>query len=93
MKNCTVSIHDDSMFEPEEQFRVFLGHPLGNHWSGARVGKNSMATITISNDEDGNRNSNVHLLYIAFTNHAIISVLKNERATKMPTDNSPALYL
>uniref|UniRef100_A0A8C0P6N5 Fraser extracellular matrix complex subunit 1 n=1 Tax=Canis lupus familiaris TaxID=9615 RepID=A0A8C0P6N5_CANLF len=52
MKNCTVSIHDDSMFEPEEQFRVYLGHPLGNHWSGARIGKNNMATITISNDED-----------------------------------------
>ncbi|XP_058403319.1 extracellular matrix organizing protein FRAS1 isoform X7 [Diceros bicornis minor] len=52
MKNCTVFIHDDSMFEPEEQFRVYLGHPLGNHWSGARVGKNNMATITISNDED-----------------------------------------
>nr|CAI9707391.1 unnamed protein product [Rangifer tarandus platyrhynchus] len=52
MKNCTVYIHDDSMFEPEEQFRVYLGRPLGNHWSGARVGKNHMATITISNDED-----------------------------------------
>ncbi|KAM7157358.1 extracellular matrix organizing protein FRAS1 isoform 1-T1 [Molossus nigricans] len=52
VKNCTVSIHDDSMFEPEEQFRVHLGTPLGNHWSGARVGKNNMATITISNDED-----------------------------------------
>ncbi|XP_013371586.1 PREDICTED: extracellular matrix protein FRAS1 isoform X1 [Chinchilla lanigera] len=52
VKNCTVSVHDDSMFEPEEQFRVHLGHPLGNHWSGARIGKNSMATITISNDED-----------------------------------------
>ncbi|KAM9238088.1 extracellular matrix organizing protein FRAS1 [Dugong dugon] len=52
VKNCTVYIHDDSIFEPEEQFRVILGHPLGNHWSGARVGKNSMATITISNDED-----------------------------------------
>ncbi|KAM5339144.1 extracellular matrix organizing protein FRAS1 [Glossophaga mutica] len=52
MKNCSVFIHDDSMFEPEEQFRVHLGHPLGNHWSGARVGKNNMATITISNDED-----------------------------------------
>ncbi|EGW11615.1 Extracellular matrix protein FRAS1 [Cricetulus griseus] len=51
-KNCTVYIHDDSMFEPEEQFRVYLGHPLGNHWSGARVGKNSVATVTISNDED-----------------------------------------
>ncbi|KAG8515151.1 Extracellular matrix protein FRAS1, partial [Galemys pyrenaicus] len=52
MKNCTVSIHDDSIFEPDEQFKVYLGHPLGNHWSGARVGKNNMATITISNDED-----------------------------------------
>ncbi|XP_070468854.1 extracellular matrix organizing protein FRAS1 isoform X1 [Equus przewalskii] len=52
MKNCTVFIHDDSMFEPEEQFRVYLGHPLGNHWSGARVGKNNMATVTVSNDED-----------------------------------------
>ncbi|XP_029400865.1 extracellular matrix protein FRAS1 isoform X3 [Mus pahari] len=51
-KNCTVYIHDDSMFEPEEQFRVYLGHPLGNHWSGARIGKNSVATVTISNDED-----------------------------------------
>ncbi|XP_037685994.1 extracellular matrix protein FRAS1 isoform X5 [Choloepus didactylus] len=52
VKNCTVYIHDDSVFEPEEQFRVHLGHPLGNHWSGARVGKNNMATITITNDED-----------------------------------------
>ncbi|XP_060043899.1 extracellular matrix organizing protein FRAS1 isoform X2 [Erinaceus europaeus] len=52
IKNCTVSIHDDSIFEPEEQFKLYLGHPLGNHWSGARVGKNNMATITISNDED-----------------------------------------
>ncbi|XP_012928771.1 extracellular matrix protein FRAS1 isoform X2 [Heterocephalus glaber] len=52
VKNCTVYVHDDSMFEPEEQFRVHLGHPLGNHWSGARVGKNNMAIITISNDED-----------------------------------------
>ncbi|GAB1289869.1 Extracellular matrix organizing protein FRAS1 [Apodemus speciosus] len=51
-KNCTVYIHDDSMFEPEEQFKVYLGHPLGNHWSGARIGKNSVATVTISNDED-----------------------------------------
>ncbi|KAK7830950.1 hypothetical protein U0070_018494, partial [Myodes glareolus] len=52
VKNCTVYIHDDSMFEPEEQFRVHLGRPLGNHWSGARVGKISVATVTISNDED-----------------------------------------
>ncbi|XP_069341542.1 extracellular matrix organizing protein FRAS1 [Eulemur rufifrons] len=52
VKNCTVYIHDDSVFEREEQFRLRLGHPLGNHWSGARVGKNSAATVTIANDED-----------------------------------------
>ncbi|XP_042534078.1 extracellular matrix organizing protein FRAS1 [Dipodomys spectabilis] len=52
VKNCTVYVHDDSMFEPDEQFRVYLAHPRGTHWSGARVGKNNMATITISNDED-----------------------------------------
>ncbi|XP_025062352.1 extracellular matrix protein FRAS1 isoform X12 [Alligator sinensis] len=52
VKNCTVYINDDSAFEPEEQFRVYLGSPMGNHWSGARMGKNTMATITVSNDED-----------------------------------------
>ncbi|XP_065453534.1 extracellular matrix organizing protein FRAS1 isoform X1 [Chrysemys picta bellii] len=52
VKNCTVYINDDSAFEPEEQFRIYLGSPLGNHWSGARIGKNDMATITVSNDED-----------------------------------------
>lgn len=53
MKNCTVSISDDSAFEPEEQFQVCLGSPLGNHWSGARTGKVDLATVTITNDEDG----------------------------------------
>ncbi|KAM9330542.1 extracellular matrix organizing protein FRAS1 [Gastrophryne carolinensis] len=52
VKNCTVYINDDSVFEPEEQFKIYLSNPLGNHWSGARVGKIDMATITISNDED-----------------------------------------
>ncbi|XP_077332215.1 extracellular matrix organizing protein FRAS1 [Lithobates pipiens] len=52
VKNCTVFINDDSVFEPEEQFKIYLGNPLGSHWSGARVGKIDMATITISNDED-----------------------------------------
>ncbi|XP_045392852.1 extracellular matrix organizing protein FRAS1 isoform X1 [Lemur catta] len=52
VKNCTVYIHDDSVFEREEQFRLRLGHPLGSHWSGARVGKNDMATVTIANGED-----------------------------------------
>ncbi|KAM6401739.1 extracellular matrix organizing protein FRAS1 isoform 2-T2 [Pluvialis apricaria] len=52
VKNCSVSISDDSAFEPEEQFQVYLGSPLGNHWSGARIGKTDVATITVTNDED-----------------------------------------
>ncbi|XP_077157208.1 extracellular matrix organizing protein FRAS1 isoform X3 [Paroedura picta] len=52
VKNCTIYIHDDSAFEPEEKFQVYLSHPLGNHWSGATIGKNNMAAILIANDED-----------------------------------------
>ncbi|KFO84606.1 Extracellular matrix protein FRAS1, partial [Buceros rhinoceros silvestris] len=52
VKNCSVSISDDSAFEPEEQFQVYLGSPLGNHWSGARIGKMDVATVTVTNDED-----------------------------------------
>ncbi|XP_042325028.1 extracellular matrix organizing protein FRAS1 [Sceloporus undulatus] len=52
VKNCTVFINDDSAFEPEEKFQIYLSHPLGNHWSGATVGKNNMAIVIISNDED-----------------------------------------
>lgn len=55
MKNCTIYINDDSAFEPEEKFRVYLSNPLGNHWSGATIGKNNMAAIIIANDEDGKR--------------------------------------
>lgn len=68
------------MFEPEEQFRVYLGHPLGNHWSGARIGKNSMATVTISNDEDGNRRHNL-LVSLRSMGHELtnnISVLEGQ---------------
>ncbi|GAB0189453.1 extracellular matrix organizing protein FRAS1 [Grus japonensis] len=52
VKNCSVYIRDDSAFEPEEQFQVCLGSPLGNHWSGARIGKMDTATVTVTNDED-----------------------------------------
>ncbi|XP_053831515.1 extracellular matrix organizing protein FRAS1 [Vidua macroura] len=52
VKNCSVHISDDSAFEPEEHFQVYLGSPLGNHWSGARIGKMDVATITVTNDED-----------------------------------------
>lgn len=41
------------MFEPEEEFQVHLGTPLGDHWSGAMVGASDIVTITITNDEDG----------------------------------------
>ncbi|XP_060542993.1 extracellular matrix organizing protein FRAS1 [Pantherophis guttatus] len=52
VKNCTIIINDDSAFEPEERFRVYLSEPQGSHWSGATVGKSNMATVVISNDED-----------------------------------------
>ncbi|KFP28080.1 Extracellular matrix protein FRAS1, partial [Colius striatus] len=52
VKNCSVYVNDDSAFEPEEQFQVYLGSPLGNHWSGARIGKMNVATITVTNEED-----------------------------------------
>ncbi|XP_066488376.1 extracellular matrix organizing protein FRAS1 [Tiliqua scincoides] len=52
VKNCSIFIHDDPAFEAEEKFQVYLSNPLGNHWSGATVGKNNIATVVISNDED-----------------------------------------
>uniref|UniRef100_A0A3Q3BPI3 Fraser extracellular matrix complex subunit 1 n=1 Tax=Haplochromis burtoni TaxID=8153 RepID=A0A3Q3BPI3_HAPBU len=52
VKNCTVHIIDDSVFEPEEEFQVHLGTPLSDHWSGAMVGANDIVTVTITNDED-----------------------------------------
>ncbi|XP_034152338.1 extracellular matrix protein FRAS1 isoform X3 [Esox lucius] len=52
VKNCTVNINDDSVFEPEEEFQVHLGTPLGDHWRGAMVGVNDIVTVTITNDED-----------------------------------------
>ncbi|KAM9742832.1 extracellular matrix organizing protein FRAS1 isoform 2-T2 [Menidia menidia] len=52
VKNCTLHINDDSVFEPEEEFQVHLGTPLGDHWSGAMVGVRDIVTITITNDED-----------------------------------------
>lgn len=53
VKNCTVHINDDSVFEPEEEFQVHLGTPQGDHWSGAMIGVNDIVTVTITNDEDG----------------------------------------
>ncbi|KAM9823010.1 extracellular matrix organizing protein FRAS1 [Syngnathus typhle] len=52
VKNCTVHVNDDSVFEPEEEFQVHLGSPTGDHWSGAMIGERDVVTITITNDED-----------------------------------------
>uniref|UniRef100_A0A4W4DQF0 VWFC domain-containing protein n=1 Tax=Electrophorus electricus TaxID=8005 RepID=A0A4W4DQF0_ELEEL len=52
VKNCTVHVNDDSVFEPEEEFQVHLGTPQGDHWSGAMIGLNDIVTVTITNDED-----------------------------------------
>ncbi|KAG7271527.1 hypothetical protein CRUP_007516 [Coryphaenoides rupestris] len=35
VKNCTVHISDDSVFEPDEDFQLHLGSPLSQHWSAA----------------------------------------------------------
>lgn len=53
MKNCTVLIQDDSVFEPEEEFQVHLGSPQGDHWIGAMIGVDDIVTVKITNDEDG----------------------------------------
>ncbi|XP_073717143.1 extracellular matrix organizing protein FRAS1 [Misgurnus anguillicaudatus] len=52
VKNCTVLIQDDSVFEPEEEFQVHLGSPQGDHWIGAMIGVSDIITVTITNDED-----------------------------------------
>nr|XP_023647481.1 extracellular matrix protein FRAS1-like [Paramormyrops kingsleyae] len=52
VKNCTIWIHDDSVFEPQEMFRVHLGGPEGGRSTGALVGMNRVVTVTITNDED-----------------------------------------
>ncbi|XP_031426498.1 extracellular matrix protein FRAS1 [Clupea harengus] len=52
VKNCTVNINDDSVFEPEEEFQVHLGAPQGDHWGGAMIGVNDVVTVIITNDED-----------------------------------------
>lgn len=84
MKNCSIIIHDDSAFELEEKFQVYLSNPLGNHWSGATVGKNNVATVIISNDEDGKRNISV------FENAAAWRVFRALR--EPPTDLIPAFH-
>lgn len=53
VKNCTVHVKDDSVFEPDEEFQVHLGTPLSDHWSGAMIGVSDVVTVTITNEEDG----------------------------------------
>ena len=46
-------VSDDSVFEPEEDFQLHLGSPISEHWSTAMVGARDLATVTITNEEDG----------------------------------------
>ncbi|KAL4617481.1 extracellular matrix protein FRAS1-like [Arapaima gigas] len=52
VKNCTIQIRDDSVFEPTEEFWVHLGSPVGDHWSGAMMGRTSTTTVIITDGED-----------------------------------------
>ena len=53
MKNCTVGIVEDNTYEVDEIFHVKLGDPVGNDVCPARLGKNTTATVTIVDKEDG----------------------------------------
>lgn len=74
MKNCTVHINDDSVFEPEEEFQVHLGTPLGDHWSGAMVGVSDIVTVTITNDEDGKQELS-HLMILTLSTELRLHLL------------------
>ena len=53
MKNCTVGIVDDSVYEPDEVFYLRLADPQGSDGITARVGSLDKTAITITNKEDG----------------------------------------
>ena len=50
VKNCTVEIINDSVFEAEETFQLKLTDIRGP--DNAKFTQNIMATVTIYNDED-----------------------------------------
>ncbi|XP_077999737.1 extracellular matrix organizing protein FRAS1-like [Glandiceps talaboti] len=66
VKNCSVAIMEDDVYEKEEQFVVKLGSPLGNDFCTAKIGTPSEAKITITNYEDA---PTVQIERMAYTVH------------------------
>lgn len=54
VKNCTVGIVDDDVFEDDETFFLKLTRPLGTDTIGARIGDVNSTEITVTNLDDGN---------------------------------------
>ncbi|XP_070544831.1 extracellular matrix organizing protein FRAS1-like [Ptychodera flava] len=52
VKNCTVTVWEDDVYEGDEQFLVRLGSPQGNEHCDAKIGTPDEAKITITNHED-----------------------------------------
>lgn len=83
MKNCTVHVNDDSVFEPEEEFQVHLGTPTGDHWSGAMIGERDVVTVTITNNEDGQwHRQNICLHFEIFVSNILLSLFSNKLGGK-----------
>ena len=53
VKNCTVGIVDDNIYEDDEMFMLKLARPLGTDQCEARIGTLNSTNITITNSEDG----------------------------------------
>ena len=53
MKNCTLGIVDDDIFEDEEIVYLKLTRPLGSEKIGATVGDINTTQITITSLNDG----------------------------------------
>ena len=70
VKNCTVGIVDDNIYEDDEMFMLKIARPLGTDQCEARIGTLNSTNITITNSEDGQ--------YWLFSCIHVIPVLENE---------------
>lgn len=53
VKNCTVGIVDDDVYEDDEIFQLKLTRPLGTEKLGANIGDIDSTKITVTNMDDG----------------------------------------
>jgi len=53
VKNCTVGIVNDHVYEQDEKFLLKLASPRGTKHCDASVGQRDTATIIITNKGDG----------------------------------------